>query len=271
MTWGWAGGGMRRIELAEHQTLGSVALTSAEAARLKGTPDLMVTPSVGGAELWDLRAGQYVGVIQADVLEVRIRPKLPVGRLLFLIGYAADPTGWKDLPAEFAAQEDLVGAVALAFLHHAERALAAGLLQGYVTSDDALTTLRGRLREADQLRRRFGLPVPVEVRVDDFTPDILENQLLKAASRRLLRRQDLPMIARRGLRRLAYKLSSVTELPFSPRPPPVRFTRLNLRYQPSVRLAELILASRSLDVEVGGHAGVAFLFDMNRVFEDFVT
>jgi len=262
---------MRRIELAEHQTLGSVALTTAEAARLQGTPALTLTPSAGGAELWDLRAAQYVGVIQADGLEVRIRPKIPVGRLLFLLGYAADPTGWKDLPADFAAQEDLVGAVALALLHHAERALAAGLLQGYVTQDDALTTLRGRLREADQLRRRFGLPVPVEVRVDDYTPDILENQMLKAAAHRMLRRRDLSVIARRGLRRLVHRLSSVSELAPSRLLPPVRFTRLNQRYQPAVRLAELILASRSLDIEVGAHAGITFLFDMNRVFENFVT
>jgi 5-methylcytosine-specific restriction enzyme subunit McrC len=134
-----------------------------------------------------------------------------------------------------------------------------------------LTTLRGRLREADQLRRRFGLPIPVEVRADDFTPDILENRMLKGAARRLLRRRDLSVIARRGLRRLVYRLSGVSDLPPTGNPPPVRFTRLNRRYQPAVRLAELILASRSLDINVGGHSGTAFLFDMNRVFEDFVT
>jgi 5-methylcytosine-specific restriction enzyme subunit McrC len=262
---------MRRIELAEHQTRGLVALTTAEAAQLQGTPALTLTPSAGGAGLWDLRAAQYVGVIQASDLEVRIHPKVPVGRLLFLLGYAADPTGWKAFPADFAAEADLIGAVALAFLHHAERALATGLLQGYVTQDDALTTLRGRLREADQLRRHFGLPVPVEVRVDDFTPDILENRLLKTAGQRLMRRRDLPSLARRGLRRLAYRLSSVSELPPTGLAPSVRFTRLNQRYRPAIRLAELILASRSLDIQVDAHSGIAFLFDMNKVFEDFVT
>jgi 5-methylcytosine-specific restriction enzyme subunit McrC len=165
----------------------------------------------------------------------------------------------------------VVAAVALAFLHHAEAALATGLLQGYVTQDDALTTLRGRLREADQLRRHFGLPVPVEVRVDDFTPDILENRLLKAAGQRLLRRRDLPPLARRGLRRLAYRLSSVSQLPATGMAPSVRFTRLNQRYRPAIRLAELILTSRSLDIQVGAHSGIAFLFDMNKVFEDFVS
>lgn len=262
---------MRRIELAEHQTLSSVALTTTEAARLQGTPALTLTPSAGGAEVWDLRAAHLVGVIQTDDLEVRIHPKVSVDRLLFLLGFATDQSGWKDLPADFAAEEDLVSAVAFAFLHHADRALATGMLHGYITQDESLTTLRGRLREADQLRRRFGLPVPVEVRVDDFTPDILENRLLKAAARRVLRRRDLPVIARRGLRRLLHRLSSVGDLPPFPPAPSVRFTRLNRRYQQAIRLAELLLASRSLDLKVGGYQGIAFLFDMNRVFEDFVT
>jgi 5-methylcytosine-specific restriction enzyme subunit McrC len=262
---------MRRIELAEHQTLGSVALSRQEAARLQGTPALTLTPSAGGAEAWDLRAAHLVGVIQSEDLEVRIHPKVPVDRLLFLLGYATDQTGWKDLPAGFAPEEDLVGAVALAFLHHVEHALATGLLQGYVTQDESLTTLRGRLREADQLRRRLALPIPVEVRADDFTPDIIENRLLKAAARLLLRRRDLPTIARRGLRRLLHRLGGVGELPPSHAVPSVRFTRLNRRYRPAIRLAELILTSRSLDLEAGAHGGIAFLFDMNRVFEDFVT
>lgn len=140
---------MRRIELAEHQTLSSVALTTTEAARLQGTPALTLTPSAGGAEVWDLRAAHLVGVIQTDDLEVRIHPKVSVDRLLFLLGFATDQSGWKDLPADFAAEEDLVSAVAFAFLHHADRALATGMLHGVhhpgrVLDHPARTPARGR-------------------------------------------------------------------------------------------------------------------------------
>ena len=44
-----------------------------------------------------------------------------------------------------------------------------------------MPSVRGRVRIAQQLRRRTGLPLPVEVTYDDFTPDILENRLLRAA------------------------------------------------------------------------------------------
>ena len=35
--------------------------------------------------------------------------------------------------------------------------------------------MRGRIRFDDQIRRRFGIPLPVELRYDEFTDDILLN------------------------------------------------------------------------------------------------
>ena len=48
-------------------------------------------------------------------------------------------------------------------------------------------------------------------------------------------------------------------------------TRLNERYGPALRLAELILRASSIDAPKGPLAATAFVFDMNKVFEDFVT
>ena len=49
--------------------------------------------------------------------------------------------------------------------------------------------MRGRIMFDEQIRRRFGIPVPVEVRYDEFTDDILANRLVKAAVFRLGRQQ----------------------------------------------------------------------------------
>lgn len=51
----------------------------------------------------------------------------------------------------------------------------------------------------------------------------------------------------------------------------MRFTRLNERYRPAVRLAELILRSGGIRFGEGATTSVAFLFDMYVVFEDFLT
>lgn len=74
-------------------------------------------------------------------------------------------------------------AVAYAFARQAERATEQGLLQGYRTVEEALPVVRGRIREVDQMRRHFGLPVPIAVRFDEFTVDVAENQLLKGGDR----------------------------------------------------------------------------------------
>lgn len=60
--------------------------------------------------------------------------------------------------------------------------MAQGLLQGYRVTEESSTVLRGRLREADQMRRRFGLAIPMEVRFDDYSADIAENQLLRGGA-----------------------------------------------------------------------------------------
>ena len=64
----------------------------------------------------------------------------------------------------------------------AERAHLCGVRQGYVTADDSLALVRGRIRVA-QIARRPGILLPLEVRYDDYSPDIPENQILRNACR----------------------------------------------------------------------------------------
>ncbi|MGW2194500.1 5-methylcytosine restriction system specificity protein McrC [Streptosporangium sp. NPDC001682] len=124
-------------------------------------------------------------------VEVRITPKVPVDRVFFLLGYARRPRGWRQEEVHAGEHPELLPALAHAYALAADRALRRGVLQGYREMEEALPVVRGRIREADQLRRRYGLPLPVEVRYDDYTVDIAENRLLLAASIRLLRLPDL--------------------------------------------------------------------------------
>jgi 5-methylcytosine-specific restriction enzyme subunit McrC len=218
-----------------------------------------------------LRAAQHVGVIRTEGVEVRIRPKVPVERVLFLAAYATDQTGWTDTVAQFVETPDLVAGIAAGFVTHAERSLARGVLQGYKRVEEALPIVRGRLREAAQATRRFGLPVPLEVTYDDFTIDILENQLLKSAARRLLLLPLVSTSVRRRLQRIALQVGGASELPPGGPVPVVHFDRLNERFRSSLALARLVLERSSVDLAHGDRDSVAFLFDMNRVFEDFVT
>ncbi|MFH8386862.1 McrC family protein [Kitasatospora sp. NPDC018058] len=227
----------------------------------------------GDPTRWQVRALNKVGAMRIGDLELRIAPKLPIRRLFFLLGYAADPSGIK-IPTggqvEIGEEADLLPAVAHAFERQTDQAIRQGLLQGYRHTEESTTVVRGRIREPEQLRRHFGLALPVEVAYDEYTPDIAENQLLPAAAHRLLRLPDIHVDVRRRLLALRGRLAGVEALTVGRPLPRWRPSRLNTRYHPALRLAELILAGASVEHTAGTVRVEGFLFDMNKVFEDFV-
>jgi 5-methylcytosine-specific restriction enzyme subunit McrC len=248
----------------------SVELSHDQAAELAAL-DLVDVVAQAHGDAWLLVANSRIGVALGSGWELRVRPKLAVPQLFFLLAYAADPKGWKDESAEFAHERDLLDAVASGFSWHALNALERGLLRGYIHTDDRLTTIRGRIRFGDQIARSATLPLPVEVSYDDYTEDILENRMLKTATLALLRLPRVPALARKRLLKLRGILDtvSVVERPRDAATPPL--TRLNERYGSALHLAELILHASSIDAPKGPFAATAFVFDMNKVYEDFVT
>jgi 5-methylcytosine-specific restriction enzyme subunit McrC len=105
--------------------------------------------------------------------------------LLFLLGYAADP-GFRPEDVDGVPDDDLWPAIAETLCRHAERAVMRGILQGYVTREEALPLVRGRVRIANQLARRPGMLLPIEVRYDEYDVDVAENRILRSALRRML-------------------------------------------------------------------------------------
>lgn len=224
---------------------------------------------LGGGQ-WEIGAGTKVGVAAVADLTLWIHPKVDISRILFLLGYAKNP-GWRAETVALAEVADLVPALAHAFAVQAERALELGLLQGYVEIDDSLTVLRGRLREQDQLRQRFGIALPLLVRFDDHTVDIAENQLIRAACERLLRVPGVSPRTRARLRGLRQALSDVTLHVRGTPLPRWSPSRLNDRYQVALWLAELILGGNAVDQAPGDIRLGGFLVDMAKVYEDFLT
>lgn len=219
--------------------------------------------------IWHVAAARKVGAVKVGDLQVLVTPKMRIDRLIFLMGYSRDPGFWRDHQVRVDMEKELPEALAEAFARQATRALEQGLLHGYVETEESLSVLRGRFRVGDQIARHHGRLIPLEVRFDEFTVDIAENQLLLATTLRLLR---LPISAgpRRALQRIRLLLSDVTPLRRGQVLPPWRPTRLNRRLQPALRLAEVVLAGNSFEHRVGEVQVSGFMFDMWRVFEDFV-
>ncbi|WP_406114555.1 McrC family protein [Kitasatospora purpeofusca] len=268
---------MTVVQLAEYGPAVSVALPDAAGRTLAASRILdTAAPDPYRSGHWRLRAGSKVGAVSlavpgGDPVVVRITPKVPIARLFFLIGYSLDPRGWRDGEVEVGDHDELLPALAHAVERQVDRALRQGLLQGYRAAEDTALVVRGRIREAEQIRRRFGAALPVEIAYDEFTTDIAENRILRAAVERLLRLPGVPGDVRRRLLHQRVRLADVTPLVRGQELPVWHATRLNARYHHALHLAHAVLGGSSPEHTAGELRMDGFLFNTNKLFEDFVT
>ncbi|MGX1223456.1 McrC family protein [Streptomyces ambofaciens] len=262
---------MTRLELAESGRAVQAELSSQQAAALAASGIVRVEPG-RRLGLWRIAGRRLVGAARISDVDIRIAPKTPVTRLLFLLGYSSLPDRWHPEPIEASERDGLLPAVAYAFVRAAERGLRHGAPQGYVSVDETLPVIRGRIRYADQLRRHFGRTFPVEAAYEEFTEDIPENRILRTASRRLLTLAGVPAVCRPELRRVIAALPDVDELASTRSLPTWTAGPRNARLETAIRLGELVLRGASYDLDDVGSVPVdGLLLNMEKVFEDFVT
>ena len=258
------------VDLREYKASEPVALKPAQRDAL--APWVGITPAPGTEADYLLKPEAVVGAFELGDLSVFIRPKLDIPKLIFIACYAMDAFELREGERfHFAEAETLPDAMALSLWVAARRAFERGLLHGYRTEEESLYTVRGRIRVGDQIRRRFSMPFPVEVRYDEFTEDIVANRLVKAAAWQLGRMRLRSPKARDGLREVAARLGNVSLVEFAHDVPEVRFDRLNERYREVVTLSRLVLRRRLFESGRGGVSAPGFHMDMNVVFQRFVT
>ena len=264
---------MREINLQEHRrSCEPYALSVRERDALRQAAPVAVTPAQGSDNTYFLRPDSTIGAVEVGDLSVLIEPKIGIPQVLSLACYAIGKVRFQREDFDYREEHTLPDALAMALTRQARLILARGLLHCYRTEEDVMYTVRGRIRFDDQLRRRFGVPFPVEVSFDEFTADILANQLVKAATHRLGLSPLRSGEARRNLGWLASILDEVSPVEFPRnRVPEVRFGRLNEHYRGVVELSRLILRHGAFEAGRGEVRASGFLMDMNAVFQEFVT
>lgn len=267
---------MRQINLREYQSSGPFRLSAEEIKGLRSVLDswqLAIEPTEDKDRHFYLRPSSTIGAFQVAGLSVSIRPKLPISRVLFLASYAPDKLELREKDrVRLNTATDVVQAMARLLFVMARRAFARGLHRDYRVHEEALTTVKGRIRVAEQIRHRFGIPVPVEVRYDEFTEDVTANRLVKAAAETLIRMRLRDRNDRTKLAQVLARLENVSCVEYDPRHvPDVRFNRLNEHYREVLGLARVVLQNQSVEVQRGDTPAPGFLMDMNMVFQNFVV
>jgi 5-methylcytosine-specific restriction enzyme subunit McrC len=272
----------REVELREYETrvVEGVRLGPADRA-LCASEQLASRVKVrelAGGRL-ELTAGPCVGVVRLDACEIRVLPKYLGTELdvLRMLEYAAG----RGLPALDASRTVREGAphlrdlVALLVTEECERLLARGVRQDYVTVEDDLPAVRGRLLADRQLLRHYGRLDRLACRFDEHDTDILDNRLCAAAVDLAARTARTPAVRARA-RRAATRFARIA---------PTRLGDLrsalagldhhrhNTHYRSAHRWAALLLSGGGIaDLFAPGPlASRAFLVDMNVLFEAFTT
>jgi 5-methylcytosine-specific restriction enzyme subunit McrC len=222
-------------------------------------------------DVFTLTPGGYVGTIVAPHCRLLVRPKIPVRNVFYLL----DPDG--SVPVTEDRTTTAPGADLLDFLAgHLARLLAEraarGLHRAYVERSQHGPFLQGRLDLPAQLRDAHGRKDRVHCRHEDFTADVPCNQVPRATAELVLRSPLLGEPARLTLRRALTPFADVSPVPLGPDSFAVAAAdRLTEAYRPLLELCRLLAESLSPAEAAGGNACPAFLLDLERVFERYLT
>jgi 5-methylcytosine-specific restriction enzyme subunit McrC len=213
----------------------------------------------------------HVGVIVGPNCRLVIRPKIPVSNLFHLLDPAAP------LPVVEATATAEPGTEALDFLAGqlarllAERA-AAGLHRTYAERAEQGPFLHGRLDVPAHLRTPAGRKDQIPCRYEEFSADVPCNQVPRATAELVLRSPLVADGVRAALRRSLQDYAGVRSVALGPD----SFTaalpdRLTEAYRPLLDLCRLLADSLGPAEAAGAMPCPAFLLDMERVFERYVT
>lgn len=222
-----------------------------------------------------LTPGHHVGTIIGPSCRLVIRPKIPVTNLFALLDPLACVAGVADQA------EAVPGVEALDFLAGrlahllAERA-AAGLHRDYAERAEVGPFLQGRLDVVSHAREPAARKDQLRCRFEDFTADVPCNQVPRATADLVLRCPLVGEGVRAALRRALAPYVEVTPVALQPESfraalPDTAAPPSRLAYRPLLDVCRLLAEGLSPDADAGALSFPAFLLDMEKVFEGYVT
>jgi 5-methylcytosine-specific restriction enzyme subunit McrC len=147
-----------------------------------------------------------------------------------------------------------------------------GFHQDYVRREDLLPYIRGRWIIARQFSRQPNLAQGLLINYDDYLPDTQLNRVFRFAIVKLQQitrdTQNRQMLVDlEGWLQSVQLPATLTQSDLDQ----IIFNRLNERFYPAFQLAKLLLQGLTVQLLAGGQRAMAFVFDMDRLFEQFVA
>lgn len=232
-----------------------------------------------------LGARQVVGVLAADGVALEILPKIDVPgadgaaaygqirqRLVHRLAVALDLDIAAGAMTKLSWQKETLLEILIGlFARKLADEVRKGMPRRYLAHEDDLTSVRGRLDITRQFTALIARPDRLACHCDDLSPDIVLNQIMKAAVERLIRVSTSAENQRR-LRELAFFYADISSVPPSALAwDSLILDRTNSRWRELVELARLLLGDRFQTTSSGATRGFSLTFDMSRLFEEYVA
>lgn len=229
------------------------------------------------------QARQYVGVLRLGRRTIQILPKIhrspsreqsqqeSTRNLLFMLDYAGY-LGVREVNlAALHRSQNWFEVLIYLFASHLKQEWQKTAHRSYQPIDAVLPVLKGKWQIAAQLRRPEQKHL-FTVTYDEFTVDNPLNRIFRYVVEKLwqLTRDSGN---RQSLTELRYWMDGVTLLPTvtAAMAKQIQLSRLNKQYEPLLNLACLFLERLGLQLSANDITTFSFVFDMNQLFERFIT
>ncbi len=141
----------------------------------------------------------------------------------------------------------------------------------YIAHEENLKVLKGRLLVDQQFKFNAFHKERLFCRYDELSEDTLINQIIKSTLRLLLPKAYSQQV-KRSVNELLMRFEGATDkritLQIIDR---LQFNRSNERYRGIIEQCRWFIEGLSPDVVAGNHQGFSLLFDMNKLFENWVV
>lgn len=236
----------------------------------------------------ELKAQNHVGLIRLGRRSIQILPKMyrstsaskdearmqATRNLLHMLAYASDVRIREGILAPLLRRgADWFELLTYLFCTHLAEEWRRGPVRSYQPRDETLSVLKGRWRISDSLRKPERRHL-FDVTFDEFTEDIPLNRIFRYVTEYLWRStRNAQNKSKLDLLRQWMDAGSIQAPGHAPidEARRIRLSRLESRFQPTLNLARLFLANESLELQSGDTTMFAFVFDMNRLFEAFIS
>jgi len=266
----------KRAEL--NPRLANLSLTPNDEKLLKNEFGKFLSISPYGNEGLVITTKSYIGVAPFDGFSVVIKPKVLMDpeNLFGMINFAFD-LEWKNFP-EFSPKTDdnfLTNVIIWTFVNQSKLLLKQGLYKSYVTHQDNIPYMRGKLLLKQHLQNVLQNKPKFACEFDKLEYDNIENQIILYCLKQCYNRTDKQFL-KKEIRMLIYQLSSlVSDLPsgkYSNVFSRINYTRQNDHYRKVHQTCKLILESTGIVDFYSDQKFLinSFFINMNEIFEKFV-